>query len=107
MVRKIDPLLSGVPHMRLILAKLTLRQDFEHFIDVAWEAQSPNKASQLGGVLFKSNPPPEQEFTGPGSWGQVAQAIRRMRGHKGSQAPKAKEALIQEIKNRQKNRKEK
>ncbi|HAH04885.1 TPA: hypothetical protein DCL28_05020 [Candidatus Komeilibacteria bacterium] len=85
--------------MRLILA-LCVRLDeenIEHFVNTAWEATSPNQASRLGAKLFLNPPSDDQLMTGPGSFGQAAQAIRRMKDMKG---PQAKEALKQEIQKR-------
>lgn len=98
-MRDISPLLKGVPHLKLIILKLTARDDFESIINQAWETESPSQAAKLK-LKFQGETPLPEELTGPGSFSQIAQAIRRMKDIKYSQANKAKEALIAEIRNR-------
>lgn len=100
-----EPLLQGVPH--LVFNKLVERDDFNHFVNVAWECESPNQASLLCSEhpekFFLKDIPSRKRIEGGSGFNRVAQEVRKLRRDKIHWAPQAKEALlglIQEIRQR-------
>ena len=95
-----SPLLSELPDF--VINKLVHRNDYEHFIETAWNCRSATNAStqcaEEREKFFTENVPSIRSVTvNNKGWSRIAYEVRKLKNLPDDQGILAKEELIKEV----------